>query len=268
MDKSCRNINFRKKKVNKEPLNDLPIIREISTIFIDWRLGKSFPGDRGIKWYSEKEAVKRLSVFFKNPLEFNTNLNSEKFDFDHSPVSDPIWWFRGFTGSAIVNFEILSETKVLIGNKELEINRIAVCKVEPYYKSYIYVETTPQLSDRIEDRDISAQIEYFGYAFEEYSIFNGRKISSLEHSDGATIIDGEILEIDPDEAKRRIIYLSPYNFIICAKQSPYNSIKFQDESNTIFNEICFGKSTPQKLFEFLSSFNNDQRLIERFNKLK
>lgn len=238
-------------EIEDEPLS---FLHEHSTVFAASRFARAFPGDRGIKWYEAEEAVKRLSLFLRQPLEFQTP-EEEDFDFEHSPVGDPLWFFRDHSALAIEEFETLSKTKVLMGDEELEIKKIAV-NIDPlYYKSYIYVEAKaeePVGLRKYTKSDLKPQVDTFGYASEHYALIGEHVISTEESDDGAAFINGEIIEVNNPEYRER--YLTDYNFIICAKQSLYNSDKFENETADLFNAILTGEQTPDSLFEFLSTF--------------
>jgi hypothetical protein len=234
-------------------------INETSTEFFSYRLSKAFPGDRGIRWYDGKEAVKRLSIFFNTQLIFKTNPKFQNVRHEDSPVSDPIWWFRGSSSMYIEEFEVLSDTKILVDGTEYEINRIAVNVDNSYYKSYIYVEAKgedPIGFTNYTTVKINQQIDYFGYASEQYGLFEIQIVTHPEYEDGSAVINGEIIEI-PD-AKSRKRFLSNYNFIITAKQSPYNSTRFQRESKDFFNEILKEIIDPEDFFKSLESYNKHE----------
>lgn len=48
-------------------------------------------------------------------------------------------------------------------------------------------------------------------------------------------------------------YLTPYNFIIAAKQSPINSHEFDATSEDIFNRILAGRRSFDDLTSFLNT---------------
>ncbi|MDI1355374.1 MAG: hypothetical protein PSX36_10670 [bacterium] len=87
---------------------------------------------------------------------------------------------------------------------------------------------------------------------EEYGLLGKKPIRREQYDDGATVIKDKV--VDATGADLRIRYLSDYNFLIAAKQSPYNSNKFSRESKDFLNDILQGKQTTEKFFEFLETF--------------
>lgn len=219
-----------------------------STSLFAYRIAQAFPGQRGIHWYDAKNAVKRLSVFF-----------GEQFVFEEGSLefmSDPFWWFRGSQAMAIRKFKVLSKTKVLIGWDELEIDKIAVNYDDAYYKCFIYIEAKAEKPTKLYDTSkeyIQRRIAQYGYATEEYGINgDGRLLTRQEFDDGASVLKGTVCK--NENAEFRIRYLSPYNMLICAKQAPYNSQKFNIETSEMFNNILNGTMTINDLFQYLSSY--------------
>lgn len=237
--KAAKNIN----QSNDSP--ELPRIYEQSTVFFSSRLGKAFPGQRGLQWYDARTAVERFKILFREPLKFQpSNL--------HGAMSDPVWWFRGSNSMYIDSFSVLSKTKVLLDVKETEVKRIAVFLSDHYQRCFVYVEATGEKQTRankLSATDIQRQIEILGYALEECGLFGRHYISRGEYDDGAALIKGEV--VDTHGAQLRVRYLSSYNFIIAAKQSPYNQKAFDRESQPYFDSILQGKGTPDELFQYM-----------------
>lgn len=241
-----------KQKVEIEYIPEpLPKLGQTSTSLFSSRLANAFPGQRGLKWYDGKTAVARLKIALKQPLEFDPIEGS-------SAVSDPFWWLRAGQSSEIKNFEILTKTKVLLGYDELEIKRIAVNISRNYYKSYIYVEVSAEKPTGLYDwspEKIEDHIETFGYCSEEYALLGKVPITREHYDDGATIIKNKV--IDSYGAKLRVRYLSEYNFIIVAKQSPFNSNKFDKDSDPFLDEILQGKKTPEDFFDIIDKYKRN-----------
>jgi hypothetical protein len=104
----------------------------------------------------------------------------------------------------------------------------------------------------LKQEDINKHIETFGYSWEEYGLLGKKLIRREEYDDGAIVINGEI--VDASNAELRVRYLSDYNFIIAAQQSPYSSNKFERESEDMFNDLLKGKMTAESFFEYLDTF--------------
>lgn len=243
-----------KKESSEEPVRTIDIKKwyrtEDSTVLFSYLMAKAFPGVRGIKWFDGKEAVDRLAILFKD-LDHNAQKSNEE-----RIVADPIWFFRGHLGMHIDNFERLSDTKVLMWMDELEIKRIAVHRDSSrYYLDFIYVEVNPEEQtgvNRLTNEQIEESVRDRGYAFEEFGWFKGRAITCEERDDGAAVIDGKV--VDAHGAMARTRYLSPYNFLITAKFSPFNSQKFCTDTNALFNAILKGVYKPEEFFGYLCSY--------------
>lgn len=230
---------------NSERHKIIPTLTIPSDAFFKNRLADAFPGQRGLKWYEPKIAVERLKILLKEPLIFNTNGKN-------GCPCDPIWWFRGHSALFIENFKVLSKTKILINIEELDINRIAVYIGDIYYKCFIYVETKAEKQTglyNIKTEEIQRSIENIGYCAEEYGLKGKLKITRNEHDDGGTVVKNKA--IDASDAELRVRYLSDYNFIIAAKQSPYNSRRVESDSIDFLNGILKGTKQADALLVYL-----------------
>src|SRR5690606_34314396 len=117
-------------KVTKNVKPTLPIINEHSTILFNNRVIEGFPGFYGFKWFDDpKIIVKRFEIVFRDPMSFEPSENN-KLD------ATPIWWWRGLSALPIMKMRKISETKVLMGNEELEINRVGVFRSSSYYETF------------------------------------------------------------------------------------------------------------------------------------
>jgi len=247
-DNALRRKTRRSSFEDVEKPKELPRITQESTVFFSYRISKAFPGQRGLKWYEGKTAIERFKILFQEPLKFKP---SEAYGI----MTDPIWWFRDSSSLYIDNFAVLSKTKVVLDVFEFEIKRIAVHVDELYYRYFIYVETKGEKQTglyNLKPEDIKREIETHGYSKEEFGLFGKHFIRREQYDDGAAEIKGKV--IDVKGAQLRVRYLSDYNFIIAAKQSPYNQDKFYGESEAYFNSILQGKSKPESLFKYLETF--------------
>lgn len=249
-------LNKEFRKVDKIEKHELPIAPPNTTTFFETRIASAFPGLRGIaKFNNPKEATNRLELLLKDPIKFDPNSESE---------ARPIWWFRGGRSLYIEQFKRLGKTKVLINHDQLSINRIVVYQSESYYKNFVYVEVKGEKQTRlysIDEDEIKMLIEKNGYCREEYGIMKNKIGSNIyirreDYDDGATLINGKVREIK--NAKLRVRYLSDYNFIIAAKGSPYNSIRFSKHSKYYFNNILNKKIELDDFLNFLNSFEKHE----------
>ena len=245
--KTIRNV-LNKKYKKQSPYPNLIS----STANFSLRVAQSFPGTRGILWVENPIAIrKHLKKFFEAPLTY-TSKNSS---------SNPIWWFRGGLNMPIDTFRILSFNKYLIGLHEYKIKRIAISHDGARdYADFIYVEVAGEnptgLYNWSEESLEKAQNEH-SCVTEEYAIckywkFFSKKIPRTEYDDGATQILGQIVSTSKSELRVRC--LTKYNFIICAQGSPYNSHKFDMESDSYLDNILKGKIKPETFFSWLQKF--------------
>ena len=207
------------------------------TVFWDGRICQSFPGIRGLNWFKDgKEALNRLELLLKKPLRFENHVG-------YGTTSDPIWWWRGGACLPIRIFRRISDTCCLMDVYELDINKIAIYRSGAYYQDFVYVEVNPDQPTglyAIDEATIQDCIKEFGYAKEEYALFQDNLITRECYDDGAAVIDG--IPIDTSgAAELRVRYLSSYNFLIAPKFSPINSKDFDKVSINLLDEMLSGK---------------------------
>ena len=206
-----------------------------STIFFHHeRFTQTFPGLRGIREFDDpKEATRRLLRLLKKPLGFRTN--------GGKGLQHPIWrWERG--NRDIRSCVQMNESQLLIGNDELAIRRIAAFNAGAYHQSFVYVECDAMEPVGLYQHDkefIRRMCEHGGFAYEEYASFDGIAITREEYDDGATEIDGEIVDTT-GKAELRVRYLSPYNFLIAPQRSPVNNDAFDQELGAMLNSVIAG----------------------------
>jgi len=236
----------------------LPKIQEHSTVFFEYRLSDAFPGQRGLVWYTDpKTIVSRLSIALSDPLQFDRN----EVPLDY--VCDPVWWFRGHSSMFISTFKKLTSTKVLMDFDEMYIDKIAVNIDKHYYKCFIYVELKadkPSGVRKVDEEYINDHFKHFKYVREEAGYYKGKYYSREEYEDRATVRKGKVIPIP--EMTLRVRYLSRYNFLIAAKQSPFNSTKFENESGKLFDNILSGNATLDDFMDTLDSYKKKQSFYE------
>ncbi|MCI8324803.1 MAG: TIR domain-containing protein [Lachnospiraceae bacterium] len=185
------------------------------TPFFAHRLGKAFPGVRGIREFT-----------------------------------DPIWWFRGGSNLYIKKFTRISSSKFLMNTDEIEVKKIIVYVSPHYFKRFVYVEAYPESSigvyGDVNQQFVDERVKTCGEYHEEYAVYEGHAITREEFDDGAAEIDGKIIDII-GKAETRVRYLTPYNFIICAKWNPLNENKYDDTIESILNGMLKGVRTIDEL---------------------
>ena len=204
-----------------------------SSIFFYERFRKAFPGVRGTEWIKDPtDAIERLKILLSEPIYFGN--------------SRPIWWWRS-GDMHIESFQVLSHDTVLLDKYELIIDELAAVNEDQYYQVFVYLKTKASAPTGLYPNPrIKDQINNHGYAYENYALFQGRPIRIEEWEDGATIIEGKIVDLG-NEAEVRTRYLTPYNLIIAPQGSPVNSSKFDSRREEIFNAILKNEVTVEDL---------------------
>ena len=231
---------------------ELPRTGMTSTALFSEKLAGAFSGQRGFKWYDSKEAIMRLEKFFEPPLRYEP--------VGEGAASTPIWWFRAGSSMSIKKFKKLSRSKLLIGIREFKIKRIGVYVSSLYYKSFIYVETSGEKQTglyKLTKEDIARHIDSFGYSFEEYGLFKNKiKLTREEYDDASKVIKGKV--VDTFGSELRVRFLSDYNFLIAANQSPFNSRKFEKDSHESMNKILKGEMSADDFIESLKKYERKE----------
>jgi len=223
--------------------------------FFSQRLTKAFPGIRGLQWFNNpEEIIDRLSILLAKPLFFQIFPGK---DFDYGGTTTPIWWFRAGASMPINDFQVLSKTKCLIGSDELEIEKLAVYKNASNYKEFIYLkmkaDTPIENGTNIKDL-VNYQLSYKKYATQDYATYKDQIIKNEEYEDGAMVVNGKVVRFE-EEPVYRFRFLTPYNIIICAQSSVYNS----READILFKELLdkiLETGNDEELEEYLSRIEN------------
>lgn len=210
-----------------------------TAFFHERRFTQAFPGIRGVEWFDNPlEIIKRLNVLLAPPLSFY-----DTYDTDGGVSGwDPIWWWRGTSTNSIDSFEVLGNDKVLLDYQELLPCRLAAINNGGYYQSYVYLEFAADKPTGLRDmtpKELERLRNIFGYASEEFGIFDGHFVTRAEYDDGAAIIDGKLVNL-LGRASLRVRYLTPYNFIIAPKESPINNSHFDSELSDLMNKLLEG----------------------------
>lgn len=232
-------------------------LRRPGTDFFASRLADAFPGIRDLQWFEDpKEIVERLKILLQEPITFN---KYQGRDDDVGGTMVPVWWFRAGASIDVLNFAVLSDTKCKINEYELEIEKMAVYRSGSNARHFIYLKTKAEPSvfpNRDNQANIDAQLSFKAYADESYAIYRDKIITEAEYDDGGTIIDGKPTRfVERPELRNR--FLTPYNFIICAQYSVYNST----EADILMEDM---------LDELLDPANEDRmpQYIGQLNSLK
>lgn len=244
-EKDVENINVNFLKATEE-----------STVFFARRIASAFSGDRGVKVYTDKKKIARmLCKLLESPVQFKEGL--ERAD------RDPIWWFRSRSAESISHCEYLGHRRLLLNSDELLIKRISVFRDNArYYRQYIYVEVEPDKPSglyQINHEHKESYIKDFGYYDEEFALFKPKwylptfKITRQEYDDGCARRLCHYFKTS-GKAQLRLRYLSPYNFIIAAKFSPFNNPDFERKSEEYFNKLLSDEISLEDFDKFMKQF--------------
>jgi len=248
---------FKKDETINEPTikNEETENHEHSDVLFYYRLTEAFPGQRGLVWKDKNEAVKRLSIIFKEPFYFKRSANIS----NHSPEHDPFWWFRGTSSLPISSFKILRKNLVLINDYEFKIKSMAAHISDSRYLNFIYLDIEGDKPSGVYPNDkkrIEEHIKSIGYSSERVGLYKGKYIKGEEFDDGAMFRNGK--HINLSEAELRIRYLSDFNLIIVPKASAFNSQEFDRLSEPYFKDVIKKKILPEKLIEFMKQYSRNQ----------
>ncbi len=196
-----------------------------STAFFADRFAKAFPGVRDTTWFVKPHDVAmRLGELLKPPLAFSDGT--------------PIWWWRG-GNLQIERFERLDSGEFLMNYEELRIARIAAVPSASYHRNFVYIDVSAMPSTGLYEQkpnDVERRVSEQGYDAEEYGLYRGRHLlTRAEYDDGATTIDG-VLVSTSGASELRVRYITPYNFVIAAANSPINNMDFDHTLEEKLNE--------------------------------
>lgn len=209
-----------------------------STERFDYRIRRQFPGVRGVKCFTYRKKIgERLCALLMKPSK---NMGRSYF-----------WWFRGSSSMHITDFSIINRKKCLMDCQELIIDKIYVYISGTYWRDFIYVITKPDkptglynISKKIE----GIQTNEYGNYYEEFGLYGKKKMTRHEYDDGAFEKKGKLIQTDGSE-NLRVRYLAPYNFIICAHDSPINNNSYDGGFKEILNGILNGENSVDDIIE-------------------
>lgn len=233
-------------------------ITEHSTVFFKRRMCAAFPGKRGLIEYTDQKPIRRvLSKLFKAPLKFNKAIGRDS-------LTDPIWWFRGGCAMNIDKYKYLGNGRYLLAWDEVKISRlIAFIDSGRYYSNYVYIEfdgdrPTNLYKDYYSPDKIKELQNFLPQVTEEYAVFKpccffSKRITKQEEDDGYTRILGKTVKLKK-RYECRIRSLTPYNYIIAAKQSAFNNPEFDRTSGIVLDGMLDGSVTKEQMNEYMMKF--------------
>ncbi|MGD0339603.1 MAG: hypothetical protein ABSB78_12540 [Bacteroidota bacterium] len=208
-------------------------ISDPSTVFFHYRFCDAFPGfDSGYREFAKrKDIINRLKILLAQPLNYHKAVG-------HSVMTDPIWWFRGFSAAQIYKFEVLNRNKILLNIDELIIEKLVAFRGNDYYQDFVYIQCSPDEPTGLyayDKKEIESRFNDNREYSEEYAIYKKKFISRLEYDDGSALINGKPVRTEGAILRSRT--LTKYNFVISAKLSPYNCDEFCDESREYLGKL-------------------------------
>lgn len=229
--------------------------------FFDERLGKAFPGVRGLQTYSGREAVLRLQRLLAKPIAYRQG------DSTHHPI----WWWRGHSNMYIDRFEVLDEAsgRCLLGSDELLIDTVAVYRAPRAYWSFVYVSARadgPTGVTPISKEEIERQVKEEGEAYEEVGYWNGRYVTRAEFDDGYAEIDGEVQELKGAEPRLR--HLSDYNLFITSHTSVLNNNAVDETMEQVCEGLLAGSTPIDEVARLVRSMKLNERMAEYYSALE
>lgn len=167
----------------------------------------------------------RLGKLLEQPLDFRDG--------------SPIWWWRD--GNLYIHsFKSIGNGLYLMGCEELQIKKIAAVNKGEYYQKFVYVESErmePTGLYPVTQEQISAWTEQHGYYWEEYGLYRGETmVTRAEYDDNAAVINDALVELGGD-VELRVRYITPYNFLIAAQESPINNGGFDRRLKDLLNTM-------------------------------
>ena len=234
-------VLLEKEKVSKEIADQKSTHYHNTTSFFSDRFARAFPGVRSIQTFdSPSEAIVRLSRLLESPLSIKMN----------DKEAQPIWWFRGNGELAITDFEYLDNDTVLINEKELKIKRVIAANSRSYHQCFVYLEACALEPVGIYNRDEQQQeqIDRMGYSYEVYGLYQRKSlVTAGQHDDCAAFIDGKLVDFEPGTCELRRRYLSSYNMLIAAHESPINNHSFDSILKSTMDNILKGDADVEDL---------------------
>ncbi|SFM63703.1 TIR domain-containing protein [Chitinophaga sp. YR627] len=244
--------------LHKDGRNEIAI--NMSDFFAQ-RLSSAFPGVRGLKWFDDSQKIsQRLKILLRPPLIFEIHPKNRP---NVQGKYSPIWWFRGGKSMPIDRIEDLSNGRLLIGKYEYDVDKIAVYVGSSDNESFIYVKVRGESSVFTGITGHNNKSESFltsGFTREEYAIYKNQIITREEFDDGAAEIEGTVINFT-ESPELRVRCLSPFNFIISAQTSIYNS-QISDSSFKVFLDKDLVENNEYHLESFINNFLNENFGIE------
>ena len=107
-------------------------------------------------------------------------------------------------------------------------------------QQFVYIEVDAMQPTGLYDSSdtrINESKKNFEYYYEKYGLYKGGiLVTQDEYDDNAAFINENWVELGSD-VELRVRYITPYNFIIAAQDSPINNNKFDMKLESIMNDL-------------------------------
>lgn len=220
--------------------------------FFSHRFAQAFPGLRETRWYERSDAVERLCVLLSEPLRFRTP--------DEGWIS-PVWWF-GRGNLSIDHFEKIDAHTVLLRPKEIRVSTLAAVYSSDYKRQFVYLEAEPMVPVGVYDwtpEKVARYVKDHNYAWEEYGLYKGmHAVTRSQYDDGATSIMGKLVNMGND-VELRVRYITKYNMLIAAADSPINNSAFDADLDALLNRLLSDRSALSRLASLVNSLPRNAR---------
>lgn len=217
-----------------------------SCTFFYERFSYAFPGIRTPTWFKGSQAVERLSILLEQPLKFSR---------DEGGWVEPVYWLRD-GNCQFSDFRVINKSTVIIDCKELKIKKICAGYMQKYKQLFVYIESEQMPATGLYNQTpakIQAAVDNFGYAWEEYALYmNDIQVTREAYDDNAAVLMGKPTRLD-GKTELRVRYLTPYNMVICASESPLNQPKFDVQLEDYLNRLLKGDEC---MDEFINEIKN------------
>lgn len=228
-------IEAARKKAQAQPRMGHSSLVEFSN-----RFAQAFPGVRGVIRYTEPADIRRrLEKLLKEPLVYSDGT--------------PIGWWRGDRNLHIQRFRYIEDNVCLMDIDELKIRMIAAANYGNYKRQFVYVEVDGMLptglykSTAASIAEVESGTSDFPFSWEEYGIVDGKYlVTRAQLDDGAAEIDGK-LEDTRGRTELRARYVTPYNFVIAAMESPINNGEFDSRLEMLLDVMLKGQDVLDQL---------------------
>jgi hypothetical protein len=226
-------------KTNRGRAHGLYLRMTQSAVFFDQRFAEAFPGRReNLKISDPQRACDHILRLLRAPLSTS----------DGEFAAHPIWWWRGDGNMPINKIKRIGLSTLLMDVYELEMDFIIAYPFLSYKHRFVYVQTKAMNPTGVYP-DTHREATRIG-SQEEYGIFKGRFITRAEYDDDGAELDGKFVRFN-GKAELRVRTLTPYNWLIAPHASPINNQSYDDQFDSLLDNIIEKKYDPMELGDYV-----------------